>query len=136
MVSILDNFNKCGYYLRVWVRYVMVFSLINKWKRIYTKTASQYYFEGRCFNISLKYSNTSQTRGSKLAKFSNSRFQSLLVRPWDLQTRGTFIKHPNSRFLFFLSPKNREFGGITVYRIWGQNLSAIEGFSTILTSAI
>ena len=28
-----------------------------------------------------EYSNTSQTRGSKLAKFSNSRFRSLLLRP-------------------------------------------------------
>ena len=57
------------------------------------------------------YSNTSQTRGSKLAKFSNSRFRSLLFTSRDLQTRGTFTLHPNSRFLVFLSPKKREFGG-------------------------
>ena len=63
------------------------------------------------------YSNTSQTRGSKLAKFSNLRFrsQSLL---FTFKLRYLLLYKVAPKFAIpghFLSPKNREFGGITVF---------------------
>ena len=63
----------------------------------------------------IKYSNTSQTRGSKLAKFSNSRFRSLLFDS-KLAALSLYKFAPKFAILgHFLSPKNREFGGITLY---------------------
>ena len=60
-----------------------------------------------------KYSNTSQTRGSKLAEFSNSRFLSLFfTSKLAVPLLSTQIRD----FCYFLSPKIREFGGITVLR--------------------
>ena len=59
-----------------------------------------------------EYSNTSQTRGSKLAEFSNSRFLSLFfTSKLAVPLLSTQIRD----FCYFLSPKIREFGGITVY---------------------
>ena len=58
-----------------------------------------------------EYSNTSQTRGSKLAKFSNSRFLSLL---YTSKLAVLLLSTQIRDFCYFLSPKNREFGGITV----------------------
>ena len=58
-----------------------------------------------------QYSNTSQTRGSKLAEFSNSRFLSLFfTSKLAVPLLSTQIRD----FCYFLSPKIREFGGITV----------------------
>ena len=58
-----------------------------------------------------KYSNTSQTRGSKLAKFSNSRFLSLLfTSKLAVPLCSTQIRDIGN----FLSPKNPEFRDITV----------------------
>ena len=58
-----------------------------------------------------QYSNTSQTRSSKLAKFSNSRFLSLLfTSKFAVPLCSTQIRDSG----YFLSPKNREFWGITV----------------------
>ena len=58
------------------------------------------------------YSNTSQTRGSKLAEFSNSRFLSLFfTSKLAVPLLSTQIRD----FCYFLSPKIREFGGITVH---------------------
>ena len=60
----------------------------------------------------MTYSNTSQTCGSKLAKFSNSRFLSLFfTSKLAVPLLSTQIRD----FCYFLSPKIREFGGITVY---------------------
>ena len=59
----------------------------------------------------IEYSNTSQTRGSKLAKFSNSRFLSLL---YTSKLAVLLLSTQIRDFGYFLSPKNREFGGITV----------------------
>ena len=56
----------------------------------------------------LLYSNTSQTRSSKLA---------VPVAVLYLQTRGTFYKHPNSRFLLFSN--TQKFGG----RGWAKKKS-------------
>ena len=57
------------------------------------------------------YSNTSQTRGPKLAEFSNSRFLSLFfTSKLAVPLLSTQIRD----FCYFLSPKIREFGGITV----------------------
>ena len=62
--------------------------------------------------ISSMYSNTSQTCGSKLAKFSNSRFLSLFfTSKLAVPLLSTQIRN----FCYFLSPKIREFGGITVF---------------------
>ena len=62
--------------------------------------------------IRQRYSNTSQTRGSKLAEFSNSRFLSLFfTSKLAVPLLSTQIRD----FCYFLSPKIREFGGITVY---------------------
>ena len=58
------------------------------------------------------YSNTLQTRGSKLAKFSNWRFRSLL---FTLKLAVPFISTQIRNSCYFISPKNHEFGGITVY---------------------
>ena len=59
-----------------------------------------------------RYSNTSQTRGSKLAKFSNSRFLLLFfTSKLAVPLLSTQIRH----FCYFLSPEIREFGGNTVY---------------------
>ena len=53
-----------------------------------------------------------QTLGSKLAKFSNSRFLSLFfTSKLAVPLLSTQIRD----FCYFLSPKIREFGGITVY---------------------
>ena len=57
------------------------------------------------------YSNTSQTRGSKLAKFSNSRFLSLFFTS---KLAVPLLSTKICDFCYFLSPKIREFGGITV----------------------
>ena len=58
------------------------------------------------------YSNTLQTRGSKLAKFSKSRFLSLFfTSKLAVPLLSTQIRD----FCYFLSPKIREFGGITVF---------------------
>ena len=58
------------------------------------------------------YSNTSKTRGSKLAKFSNSQFLSLFfTSKLAVPLLSTQIRD----FCYFLSPKIREFGGITVF---------------------
>ena len=67
------------------------------------------------------YSNTSQTRGSKLAKFSNSRFLSLFfTSKLAVPLLSTQIRD----FCYFLSPKIREFGGITVITLcFGQTLT-------------
>ena len=66
----------------------------------------------RYFVNTKEYSNTSQTRGSKLAKFSNSRFLSLLfTSKLAVPLCSTQIRDSG----YFLSPKNREFGGIIVY---------------------
>ena len=66
----------------------------------------------RWLNEKYKYSNTSQTRGSKLAKFSNSRFLSLFfTSKLAVPLLSTQIRD----FCYFLSPKIREFGGITVF---------------------
>jgi len=59
-----------------------------------------------------RYSNTSQTRGSKLARFSNSRF---LLLFFTSKLAVPFISTQIRDSCFFLSPKNREFGGITVH---------------------
>ena len=57
------------------------------------------------------YSNTSQTRGSKLAKFSNSLILSLfLTSKLMVPLLSTQIRN----FCYFLSSKICEFGGITV----------------------
>ena len=58
-----------------------------------------------------KYSNTSQTRGSILAKFSNSRFLSLFFTS---KLAVPLLSTQICDFCYFLSPKIREFGGITV----------------------
>ena len=59
------------------------------------------------------YTNTSQTRDSKLAKFSNSRFLSLFfTSKLAVPLLSTQIRD----FCYFLSPKIREFGGITVFK--------------------
>ena len=57
-----------------------------------------------------RYSNTSQTRGSKLAKFSNSRFLSLF---FTFKLAVPLLSTQIRDFCYFLSPKIREFGGIT-----------------------
>lgn len=57
------------------------------------------------------YSNTSQTRVSKLAKFSNSRFLSLFFTS---KPAVPLLSTQIRDFCYFLSPKIREFGGITV----------------------
>ena len=68
-------------------------------------------FKDLDFKATYTYSNTSQTHGSKLAKFSNSRFLSLLfTSKLAVPLLSTQIRD----FCYFLSPKNREFGGITV----------------------
>ena len=62
-------------------------------------------------SIIVKYSNTSQTHGSKLAKFSNSRFLLLFfTSKLTVPLLSTQIRD----FCYFLSPKIREFGGIIV----------------------
>ena len=61
--------------------------------------------------VVFEYSNTSQTRGSKLAKFSNLQFRLLLFTS---KLAVPFISTQNRDSCYFLSPKNREFGGITV----------------------
>ena len=61
------------------------------------------------------YSNTSQTRGSKLAKFSNSRILSLFFTS---KLAVHLLSTQICDFCYFLSPKIREFGGITVYLIF------------------
>ena len=58
------------------------------------------------------YSNTSQTRGSKLAKFSNSRF---LLLFFTSKLAVPLLSTQIRDFCYFLSPKNCEFGGITVH---------------------
>ena len=63
------------------------------------------------WTIASLYSNASQTRGSKLAKFSNSRFLSLL---YTSKLAVLLLSTQIRDFCYFLSPKNREFGGITV----------------------
>ena len=83
--------------------------------------AQKYYL--RYFVIKLKvatmtqlklttYSITSQTRSSKLAKFSNSRF---LLLFFTSKLAVPILSTQIRDFCYFLSPKNREFGGITVY---------------------
>ena len=58
-----------------------------------------------------RYSNTSQTRGSKLAKFSNSLFVSLFFTS---KLAVPLLSTQICEFCYFLSPKILEFGGITV----------------------
>ena len=58
-----------------------------------------------------KYSNTSQTCGSKLATFSNSGF---LLLFFTSKLAVPLLSTQIRDFCYFLSPKNREFGGITV----------------------
>ena len=68
------------------------------------------------------YSNTSQTRGSKLAKFSNSRFLSLFfTSKLAVPLCSTQIRDSG----YFLSPKNREFGGITVL-LWTLEIPILD----------
>ena len=58
---------------------------------------------------------TSQIRGSKLAEFSNSRFLCLFfTSKLAVPLLSTQIRD----FCYFLSPKIREFGGITVLTIF------------------
>ena len=68
-------------------------------------------------NLILKYSNTSQTHGSKLAKFSNSQFRLLLFTS---KLAVPFISTQIRDSSYFLSPKNREFGGITVLQLFWE----------------
>ena len=60
-----------------------------------------------------KYSNASQTRGSKLAKFSNLRF---LLLFFTSKLAVPLLSTQIRDFCYFLSPKNCEFRGITVLR--------------------
>ena len=64
-----------------------------------------------CLRGGKKYSNTLQTRGSKLAKFSNLGFLSLL---YTSKLAVLLLRTQICNFCYFLSPKNREFVGITV----------------------
>ena len=67
------------------------------------------------FQKESKYSNTSQTRGSKLAKFSNSRF---LLLFFTSKLAVPLLSTQIRDFCYFLSPKIREFGGITVFHFY------------------
>ena len=67
-----------------------------------------------------KYSNTSQTRVSKVAKFSNSRF---LLLFFTSKLAVPLLSTQIRDFCYFLSPKNREFGGITVNGRWKKFFS-------------
>ena len=59
-----------------------------------------------------KYNNTSQTCDSKLAKFFNSRFLSLFFTS---KLAVPLLSTQICDFCYNLSPKIREFGGITVF---------------------
>ena len=63
-----------------------------------------------------KYSNTLQTCGSKLAKFSDWRFLSLFFTS---KLAVPLLSTQVCDFCYFLSPKILEFGGITVNTISG-----------------
>ena len=56
-------------------------------------------------------------RGSKLAKYSNSRFLSPFFTS---KLAVPFISTQSRDSCYFLSPKNREFGGITVTTFWSE----------------
>ena len=72
--------------------------------KIYSKYRAMYWEK-------YEYSNTSQTRGSKLARFSNSRF---LLLFFTSKLAVPLLSTQIRDFCYFLSPKIREFGGITV----------------------
>ena len=103
--------------LKVKYHFYRVLSL-SIFKSLFQRTKGTKVIKQVAPKIESKYSNTSQTRGSKLAKFSNSRFLSLFfTSKLAVPLLSTQIRD----FCYFLSPKIREFGGITVSAYLEQN---------------
>ena len=91
------------------------FTVNLEWCASEAHTGGELLLRGHGANRVKIYSNPSQTRGSKLAKFSNSRLLSLF---YTSKLAVPLLSTQIRDFCYFLSPKIREFGGITVYSFY------------------